>query len=326
MILADKIIRLRKRYGWSQEELAEKMNVSRQAVSKWEGAQSVPDLEKILQLAELFGVTTDYLLKDDIEEEEYTGEEKSTLKKVTLAMANEFIEWRKKASKMIAAATVLCILAIIPLIVASTTSFRNTLGISEEAAVILGLSVLIIMVAAAVGIYVFCGAKNSPYEFLEKEDFDTEYGVTGLAKEKQKEYRNTYTKSNIIGVCLCVVSPIAVLSSVFMPKNELFGVLMLALMLVIVSVGVACFILAGVRWASYQKLLKEGEYAKSEKKKGKKEAVDTIYWLAALAVYLGWSFISDDWHITWIVWPIAAIGSAVVTVVCNSLGMKDEKE
>ena len=57
MILADKIIRLRKKNGWSQEELAEKMNVSRQAVSKWEAAQTTPDLEKILQLGNLFGVT-----------------------------------------------------------------------------------------------------------------------------------------------------------------------------------------------------------------------------------------------------------------------------
>ena len=50
MILADKIVRLRKKNGWSQEELAQKMNVSRQAVSKWESAQTVPELEKILQL------------------------------------------------------------------------------------------------------------------------------------------------------------------------------------------------------------------------------------------------------------------------------------
>ena len=59
MILADKIIALRKKSGWSQEELAEKMNVTRQSVSKWEGAQAVPDLEKILLLSQLFGVSTD---------------------------------------------------------------------------------------------------------------------------------------------------------------------------------------------------------------------------------------------------------------------------
>ena len=62
MILADKIIELRKQNGWSQEDLAEKMDVSRQAISKWEGAQSVPDMGRIVRLSELFGVSTDYLL------------------------------------------------------------------------------------------------------------------------------------------------------------------------------------------------------------------------------------------------------------------------
>ncbi len=61
MILADKITELRKKAGWSQEELAAQLGVSRQSVSKWEGAQSVPDMEKILQLSNLFGVSTDYL-------------------------------------------------------------------------------------------------------------------------------------------------------------------------------------------------------------------------------------------------------------------------
>ena len=67
MILADKIIELRKKNGWSQEELAEKLGVSRQAVSKWEGAQSVPDIQRILEMSRLFSVSTDYLLKDDMD-------------------------------------------------------------------------------------------------------------------------------------------------------------------------------------------------------------------------------------------------------------------
>lgn len=63
MIFADKLIALRKKAGWSQEELAQQLNVSRQSVSKWEGAQSVPDLDKIVQLSRIFGVSTDYLLR-----------------------------------------------------------------------------------------------------------------------------------------------------------------------------------------------------------------------------------------------------------------------
>ena len=70
MIFADKLIRLRKKAGLSQEDLAEKLQVSRQAVSKWESAQTLPELEKLLQLSALFGVSTDYLLKDEMGPEE----------------------------------------------------------------------------------------------------------------------------------------------------------------------------------------------------------------------------------------------------------------
>ena len=49
MILADKLITLRKKAGWSQEELAQQLNVTRQSVSKWEGAQSVPDMERFFK-------------------------------------------------------------------------------------------------------------------------------------------------------------------------------------------------------------------------------------------------------------------------------------
>ena len=78
MILADKITALRKKASWSQEELAEQLGVTRQSVSKWEGAQSVPDMDKVVQMSRLFGVTTDFLLKDELsEEEDYTRENKA---------------------------------------------------------------------------------------------------------------------------------------------------------------------------------------------------------------------------------------------------------
>lgn len=63
MNMADRIQNLRKAKGISQEELANQLGVSRQAVSKWEGQQSTPDLEKIIAMSDYFGVTTDYLLK-----------------------------------------------------------------------------------------------------------------------------------------------------------------------------------------------------------------------------------------------------------------------
>lgn len=65
MTLSEKILMLRKQRGWSQEELAERLGVSRQSVSKWESGNSLPDLNRILDLSRLFEVTTDFLLKDE---------------------------------------------------------------------------------------------------------------------------------------------------------------------------------------------------------------------------------------------------------------------
>lgn len=65
MTLSDKIIQLRKRNGWSQEDLAERMDISRQAISRWENGTALPDANNILHLSKLFNVTTDYLLNDN---------------------------------------------------------------------------------------------------------------------------------------------------------------------------------------------------------------------------------------------------------------------
>ena len=67
MNFAEKILNLRTEYGYSQETLAEKLNVSRQAVSKWESGATLPETDKIITLSNFFGVSTDYLLKDNIQ-------------------------------------------------------------------------------------------------------------------------------------------------------------------------------------------------------------------------------------------------------------------
>lgn len=337
MILADKIINLRKKSGMSQEELAEKMNVSRQAVSKWEGAQSIPDLEKILQLGQIFGVTTDYLLKDEIEDEEFSGESTSeNVRVVTLAEANEFLAQRKSSSVKIAAATFLCILSIIPLVLLGVLS--ENLLLSENIAMSAGLISMFVIIAVAVCIFVYCGFKNAPFEFLEKERFETEYGVKGMVREKQKEYRNTYVKYNIIGTCICVLSPILLFIGAF-SENELFMGVMLSFFLLIAGIGAIFFIIGGVVNESMQKLLKEGDYTESGKRKsGIRNKVGIIYWLLVTTVYLVLTFMSDGWqgytgnwqdYNTWLVWVVAGLLFPVVMIVCGIIEDKknrDDKE
>ena len=113
MILADKIVSLRKKAGWSQEDLAENLGVTRQSVSKWEGAQSVPDMDKVVMMSRLFGVSTDFLLKDEIEIEEHTQSEpvdEPPLRRVTMEEASAYLALRREAAPKIALATFLCII------------------------------------------------------------------------------------------------------------------------------------------------------------------------------------------------------------------------
>ncbi len=101
-------------------------------------------------------------------------------------------------------------------------------------------------------------------------------------------------------------------------ENGFFAVAMLAVTMVLAGIGTVFFIVSGVRWASMQKLLVEGEFAPEEKRKNRvKEAIGTAYWLTATAVYLGWSFLTDAWKLTWVVWPIAAILFVVVICLCR---------
>lgn len=327
MILADKIIRLRKKNGWSQEELAEKMDVSRQAVAKWEGAQTVPNLEKILQLGTLFGVTIDYLLRDEIENEEFTDiDAASGVKRVTLAEANEFLEWRKSAAVRIAGATFLCILAVIQLLLFAGASEDGLLGISEDFAGVVGVVVLLIMVAVAVAIFILCDFQNAPYKFLEKDFFEVEYGVRGMVREKQEEYKNTYTKCNIAGTCLCILSPTPLLLSALFAKDDFSIIVMLTVTLFLAGIGVVIFIIAGDRWESMQKLLEEGKYTAEGKQNARiEDNVAGIYWLVATAIYLGWSFLTNEWGTTWVVWPVAGVLFAGVVRICTLIGERQNR-
>ncbi len=333
MIFADKLVRLRKKSGMSQEELAEKMNVSRQSVSKWEGAQSVPDLEKILQLGNLFGVTTDYLLKDEIEAEEFTsGDYDEKNRRITLAQANEFLELRKKAAPRIALATFLCIVSVIPLLVLAGLSEYAENSISENFAGGVGMIILLIVVAAAVGIFIHTDYQSSAYQFLDSEPFEAEYGVVGMAREQQKAFRDNYMRSNLIGTCLCILSVVSLFVGAF-SENELLCVIMLGVMLLIVGIGVCFFVEAGVRWASIQKLLKEGDFTDEHKNRSRVNGtIAAIYWPIVVAIYLAWLFLDgagggkEQWRDSrsWIVFPVAGVLFAAVVGIVHLVNKRKD--
>ena len=323
MIFADKLILLRKKAGWSQEELAEQMNVTRQSVSKWEGAQSVPDLDKMIRLSELFGVSTDYLLKDEIEQAEHinSSNDMPSLKRVSMEEANAFLSVKSRTAKTIAYAAFLCILSPIALLILGAISESTSGGLSEDIAGGIGMIALIIFVAIAAVMFISSGSKTAPFAYLEKEKFETEYGVvSGMVKERKAKYKDLHTKNNIAGTCLCITALIPLfVGAIIDVDNDLFLIIMLSFSFIIAGIGVICFIKTGIIWASYEKLLQEGEYSKENKEKPSiAVAVYTAYWVIATAVYVGYSLSSNNWGQSWIIWVVAGVMfPAIVPLIKN---------
>ena len=330
MILADKIIELRKKNGWSQEELAEKLGVSRQAVSKWEGAQSVPDIQRILEMSKLFGVSTDYLLKDDMEYSseaitESAEETDSPLRRVDMETASAFLAFRRNWAPRIALAVFLCIISPVALIMLGAFSEYGVLSISENAAGGIGMVILLLLVAGAVSIFIMYGMKNQPFEFLEKENIDTAYGVTGMVREYKDRCAAVCSTQIVLGVVLCILSVLPLFGALCVTENDLVIILCVCLLLVIVAVGVVFLILAGMNRGAASMLLQEGDYSREEKKRNRLTSTAAgVYWLLVTAGYLAWSFVTGGWNRTWIVWPVAGVLFPAVMAVVGAIRSKNE--
>ncbi len=304
MIFADKLIQLRKKSGWSQEELAEQMNVSRQSVSKWEGAQTIPDLEKIVRLSELFGVSTDYLLKDELGSADMAAsvEDSSPVRRVSMEEASAFLSAKAGTANPIAWGVFLCITSPVVLLLLAAMSEEPRWGISENMAAGMGIITLLVQIAAAVAIFILSGRRTTAYGYMEKETFETEYGVCGMVNARKEAFKERYMRNNVIGVVLCILSIVPLFAAVIInEENDLLVVAMVACMFLVVAFAVVLFVRVGVLWGSYQMLLQEGDYTRAGKR------MNAVYWPVVTAIYLGYSFLSGDWKISWVIWVVAGV-------------------
>ncbi|MBQ7346568.1 MAG: helix-turn-helix transcriptional regulator [Clostridia bacterium] len=328
MILADKIIMLRKKNGWSQEELAEKLNVSRQSVSKWEGGLSVPDMNKIIGMSALFGVSTDYLLKDDLEEvspsETAQTDDAGAMRSVSAEEANRYLDSVERLSKRIALGVMLCILSPVCLLFLGGCADEGAKWLpSENIAVSIGMVVLFLLVGIAVAIFIPTGLQLSEFSYLDKERFSLEYGVKGIVEKKLVAYTPRYRMLVTVGIVLCIFSVIPMLVFGIMEANGLVLIGCTALILVICSFAVALIVRACYINGSFQRLLQTGEFTEENKKHTREtEAFEAAYWGLFTALYLGISFWTMDWHITWIVWPVAGCLFPVFQYVLGALKKK----
>lgn len=260
MTLAEKVMLLRKQRGWSQEELAEHLGISRQSISKWESGISIPDIDRIIKMSDLFSVSTDYLLKEQIEFEENKREDQTNENiKISKAIevsdeeVNDFINLTKKASIRIAAVISLFILSPIIFVFLLGISEYGNSNITENMASGIGATFLLILVAIGVSILIINGMKLSKYSYLEKEMISLSYGVKEGVKERKETFENSYHISIVVGV-------VPLLLSGAFGASEMIQLYCVILLLVFVAVAVYLFVRYGIMTSCYEKLLQEGNY------------------------------------------------------------------
>ncbi len=307
MQLAEKIFNERKRLGWSQEQLAEHMEVSRQAVSKWESGQSLPDLDKLVLMSQIFGVSTDYLLKEDISfpenaastsiienntpiENDYSIENNfqnkdsftqnpqelaqntpHNTKTARILRTEEIQEYQTvcfKTSKAVAFGVALCITGVILNLVMEESSLYGQNTIA-----------LLLCVAPAVILFITSGMKLDKYNYLKKEPFQLLETSRKQIKEEYEKYSHTFMIRITTGVVLCIIAVTAYLIVEAINKSRQFieiesgsihndmGELPTIVLLIFVAIAVYLFVSSGMRKECYNVLLQQNGFADMQKRK-----------------------------------------------------------
>ena len=331
MILAEKIMQLRKKNGWSQEELAGKLGVSRQSVSKWESAMSIPDLDKILAMSEIFEVSTDYLLKDNLVQEEYVpgnpaaGEEEAPIRKVSVEEAQEFMKLRRDNKEKMGLGVAACIMSPILLILLPGLAEFQMISLNAEVGTGIGLVVLLVTIAGAVANFIMIGMKLNKFEYLTMENIELAYGVSGVMREQYEAKSTSFVTRTIIGVILCILCAVPLLCVTVMFEIERLILPAVALLLVMVAVAVYLFVTVAMEKEGYEQLLQIGDYTPAGKRTNKiMEGIGGVYWLVVVAIYVGYSLWSSHWSTSWVIWPVAGILYGAI-VVCVKARLENKK-
>lgn len=263
-MLSDRIASLRRQAGWSQEELAERLDVSRQSVSKWESGASQPEVDKIVSLSRLFGVSTDYLLREEADEPvlvelvperapaDANEEDDDGLRALEEGEVFRYLENRRQCAPQIALGVGLCVACAAPMMALMGTP------LPEKLAIALGLFALLGLIAAGVALFVSTGMRMQKYDYVEKPPFALTEALRAAILEQKQDFMPIYKQGITHGVVLCILSPVPVVAGGILDKQWMIlgGV---AALLLLVAAGVFLFVREGMILESFDNLLKGAE-------------------------------------------------------------------
>lgn len=294
MSLSENLQNLRKIKNMSQEELAERLNVSRQAVSKWESGNGYPETEKIIAICEIFDCSMDELVKGKISLD--VKEEK-----------NNYDSIMTKVAKGIS--------LVVALILIGVSAMLTIIGLAaneqaEEKLALIGVVMVLIGVVFAVPIFIINGSKRDDFK-KKNSKIANVYSEEEVEKGKSK-----YTKIMAAGISTILVGVIAMLSLIGLKVFGQDSAMPIAILMYFVTIGASTIVYCGQMIDKYdiEKYNKENteEYKAKEEKTGK---ICGVIMLVATIIFLVWGFIWSAWYINWMVYPIGGILCGIVGTI-----------
>lgn len=304
MSLGQNLQFLRKRDNITQEQLAESLEISRQSVSKWESDTTYPEMDKLLQLANLFHCSLDDLVQKDI----------SSLYVEDKCNYNQFMN---QFSKRITTGVGL-ILGGVTLMLFLDAFFSHIQGFDmEELSGILFLFFVIV----AVAIFIVSGLQRSYFEkkYPYIENFYSDEEKEAFHK-KLIQFITTGVVLIIFGMILATTID-AVISPYHIIRDSIdLDMLGGALFMFLVTIAVILFTYAGTQDSKYNieryNLMHDhnSQTYKNDKKIG---IICGSIMMVATMIFLGCGFLGNLWHSAWVVYPIFGIACGIVSMVIN---------
>lgn len=236
---------------------------------------------------------------------------------LTLQQAKDYMQAHEKSALRKSLGVMLCIISPVSFIIATAVS--EGFHTDARVPVAIGLAVFFILIALAIGLFVYNGVRMEKWRFIRRQPCCIDYSTAEYLHTQREAGRMTYALLKTVGILLCVACfvPVAVMGAIGV-QNAAALMMGSAILFFMVGIGVMMMINAAARERAYITLLQlndaekvSGNYVPSQKEavytNEKVAAVMEVYYPSVLCIYLCWSFLTFDWHITWIIWPVAAI-------------------
>jgi transcriptional regulator with XRE-family HTH domain len=321
MTLAEKIIKLRKQRAWSQEELAEKVDVSRQSVSKWESGSSTPDINKLVILSKIFAVSTDFLLKDNMEAFIVQGPQPNSLQdkqnqvlpetkinNVTMQQSTAYIDNKVQLANIVAKGVILCLCSVLPLFLLFAISAMGWIDLTRNFLSALGIMAMIIMIVGGVSFFIKVSAYQNATAPIDRSPFKLEAEVPKYIKQKQKTFAKSYHRGVTVSVLLFMSSFLPLMFSIISGSSSAVMLLMLSTMFILLGLGIFIVSPLSAEHLAHETLLNFNAVVDRKSPRTQRiEMLALFYWPLLLAIYLAWSLWTMNWAITWKILPTGAL-------------------